>query len=92
MASSSSLSLALSSYGTNTTFTPASASPPSGIPIIAASPYDTLIFNTAAEISFSIEDVLEIVHPPPIRNSIMPPILETQVKIADGCRETNIPA
>lgn len=50
------------------------------------------MYNPSAEISFEIQDVVEVVHPPPIPNSVAPPIVENQVRIANGGRESCIPA
>jgi hypothetical protein len=52
------------------------------------------MYNPSAEISFEIQDVVEVVHAPPIPipNSIAPPIVENQVRIANSGRETCIPA
>lgn len=50
------------------------------------------MYHPSAEISFEIQEVIEVVHAPPIRDSVMPPIIENQVRIADSGRETCIPA
>jgi hypothetical protein len=69
-----------------------SLTPPDSVPSVLASEHDRLMYDTSAEISFEIQDIIEVVHEPPIPNSIMPPITEAQIKIVDEGRLSPIPA